>query len=410
MQEAHPTKGITVFETAKPHFTARLDRIRAAGFTKTERVLNTPQQPAVRLGGSGDRLLNFCSNNYLGLANHPALIEAAHNALIEWGYGTASVRFICGTQSIHRELECRLSSFLGTEDTILYSSCFDANAGLFATLLDAEDVVISDELNHASIIEGIRLCKAWRYRFRHDDMADLAEKLHEAADAQIRLIVTDGVFSMDGDVANLREICNLAETCGALVMVDDSHATGFIGAKGLGTHEYRDVMGRVDILTGTLGKALGGACGGYASGRKEIIELLRQRSRPYLFSNSIPPAVAAAALRALDLLTESSELRDRLLANTRFFRDSMVARGFDIPPGPHPIVPLILGDAAVASTTAERLREKGVYVVPFSYPVVPKGKARIRVQISAAHEREDLDSAVEAFVKTRDELRSSTAA
>jgi glycine C-acetyltransferase len=349
-------------------------------------------------------VLVLCANNYLGLAQHPELAEAARQALARWGYGLSSVRFICGTQSIHKELEAKLSEFLGTEDTILYSSCFDANGGLFETLLDAEDAVISDELNHASIIDGIRLCKARRLRYRNNDMADLAAKLAEASSARFKLIATDGVFSMDGSLANLPAICDLAEKHGALVMVDDSHAVGFVGRRGRGTHEHHGVMGRVDIITGTLGKALGGASGGYTTGRKEVIELLRQRSRPYLFSNSVAPPIVAASLKAIDLLSRSTDLRDRLEGNTRFFRDGMTSRGFDILPGEHPIVPIMLGDAARAARFADAMLAKGVYVVGFSYPVVPEGKARIRVQISAAHSREDLAFALDAFAEVKASL------
>jgi glycine C-acetyltransferase len=390
-----------VFEQVKAHYEAKLREIDAAGLTKFERVLETPQGMRVRVPGSHDGVLNLCANNYLGLANHPAVVEAARKALAEWGYGLSSVRFICGTQAIHKQLEARLSEFLGTEDTILYSSCFDANGGLFETLLDAEDAVISDELNHASIIDGIRLAKARRYRYRNGDMGDLEEKLRETSDARIRLISTDGVFSMDGYLAKLPEICDLAEKYEALVMVDDSHAVGFMGANGRGTHEYLNVMGRIDILTGTLGKAMGGASGGYTSGRREIVQLLRQRSRPYLFSNSVPPAVVGASLKVLDLLTGSGELRERLRANTAYFRRAMTGQGFQIPPGEHPIVPIILGDAPLAVRMAERLLEKGVYVIAFSYPVVPHGKARIRAQMSAAHTREDLEFAVRMFAEVK---------
>jgi glycine C-acetyltransferase len=390
-----------VFEQVKAHYEARLREIEAAGLTKSERVLETPQQTRVRVPGSSGGVLNLCANNYLGLANHPDVIEAAREALSEWGYGLASVRFICGTQAIHKQLEARLSEFLGTEDTILYSSCFDANGGLFETLLDAEDAIVSDELNHASIIDGIRLSKARRYRYRNGDMGDLEEKLCEASDARIRLISTDGVFSMDGYLAKLPEICDLAEKYQALVMVDDSHAVGFMGAHGRGTHEHLNVMGRVDILTGTLGKALGGASGGYTSGRREIVQLLRQRSRPYLFSNSVPPAVVGASLKVLDLLSGSADLRERLRSNTAYFRRAMTGQGFQVPPGEHPIVPILLGEAPLAVRLAERLLEKGVYVIAFSYPVVPQGKARIRAQMSAAHTREELEFAVRMFVEVR---------
>jgi glycine C-acetyltransferase len=364
----------------------QLDETRAAGLFKQERVLTTPQSAHVSVPGR-EGVLNLCANNYLGLSNDPGIVAAAREALERWGYGLSSVRFICGTQQIHKELERKLSEFLGTDDTILYSSCFDANGGLFETLLGEEDAVISDELNHASIIDGIRLCKAQRYRYRNNDMADLEAKLREARGQ--KLIATDGVFSMDGIIANLPGICDLAEKYDALVMVDDSHAVGFMGEHGRGTHEHHRVMGRVDILTGTLGKALGGASGGYTSGRAEIIELLRQRSRPYLFSNSVAPVIVATSIAVLDRLASSTELRDRLMENTRYFRAAMNI------PGEHPIVPVMIGDAARAVEMANRLLEEGVYVIAFSYPVVPKGKARIRVQISAAHTKADLDFAVE---------------
>ena len=390
-----------------PQYLAKqLDDIRAAGTYKQERVLSTPQGTFVRVA-DGRPVLNLCANNYLGLAQHPAVHEAAHRGLDEWGYGLASVRFICGTQGIHKQLEKRLSDFLGTDDTILYSSCFDANGGLFETLLGAEDAVISDELNHASIIDGVRLCKAVRYRYKNNDMADLEARLIEAANAKARfkLIATDGVFSMDGTIANLQAICELADKYQALVMVDDSHAVGFTGPTGRGTHEHHGVMERIDILTGTLGKALGGASGGYTSGRKEIIEYLRQRSRPYLFSNTIPPVVAAGSVAALELLTESTELRDKLATNTQFFRSEMMQRGFNIPAGTHPITPVMLGDAALAAkVAAEAMLAKGVYVIGFSYPVVPLGKARIRTQVSAAHSHEDLEFAVKCFTEVKGEL------
>jgi len=372
------------------------EAIRAAGLYKHERILSTPQDAHVRVQG-GEPVLNLCANNYLGLAEHPEILRAAHEGLDRWGYGMASVRFICGTQSIHRDLEQRLSRFLGTEETILYSSCFDANGGLFETLLTAEDAVISDELNHASIIDGIRLCKAARYRYRNNDLADLEAQLKQAAGARFRLIATDGVFSMDGHIANLPGICDLADKYQALVMVDDSHAVGFLGKHGRGTHEYHQVIKRIDILTGTLGKALGGASGGYTSGRREIIERLRQRSRPYLFSNSLAPPIVAGTLRALELLEESTQLRDRLETNTRFFRSEMSRLGFQIVPGEHPIVPIMLGDASLAAKFADAMLEKGVYVIGFSYPVVPQGKARIRTQISAAHTIDDLRFAVDCF-------------
>ncbi len=387
----------------KDHISDQLAAIRAAGTYKRERVILTPQGTTIRVA-DGKPVLNLCANNYLGLAQHPEVRAAAHAALDQWGYGCASVRFICGTQGVHRQLEQRLAEFLGTEDTILYGSCFDANGGLFETLIGPEDAVISDELNHASIIDGIRLCKAQRLRYRNNDMADLAAKLAEAKGVRFKLIATDGVFSMDGYLANLAAICDLADRHGALVMVDDSHAVGFMGRTGRGTHEHCGVMGRVDILTGTLGKALGGASGGYTSGRKEIIELLRQRSRPYLFSNTLAPAIAGASLKVLDLLTASSELRDKLEANTKFFRAEMGKLGFNILSGTHPICPVVLGDAALATKFADAMLAHGVYVIGFSYPVVPQGKARIRTQISAAHTREDLEKAVQAFAVVKREL------
>jgi len=385
------------------HLAEQLNDIRQAGLHKSERVITTPQDAHIRVG-DGQSVLNMCANNYLGLAEHPEVKAAAQRALDQWGYGLASVRFICGTQAVHKQLEQKIADFLGTEDTILYSSCFDANGGLFETLLAKEDAIISDELNHASIIDGVRLCKAARFRYKNNDMGDLEANLKEAQSARFRLIATDGVFSMDGYVANLSGICELADRYDALVMVDDSHAVGFMGRRGRGTHEYQDVMDRVDILTGTLGKALGGASGGYTSGRKEIIQLLRQRSRPYLFSNSVAPPIVAASIKAIELLSQSTELRDRLESNTRFFREGMAELGFDILPGEHPIVPIMLGDAALATRMADAMLEKGVYVIGFSYPVVPKGKARIRTQISAAHSREDLEFAIKAFCDVKQEL------
>jgi glycine C-acetyltransferase len=387
----------------KNHISQQLSDIRAAGTYKTERVITTPQGVTIRVA-DGKPVLNLCANNYLGLAHHPAVAAAADAALERWGYGLSSVRFICGTQGVHKQLEAKLTEFLGTEDTILYSSCFDANGGLFETLLGPGDAIISDELNHASIIDGVRLCKAQRFRYSNNNMADLEAKLAEAAGARFKMVATDGVFSMDGYVANLPAICALAEKHGALVMVDDSHAVGFMGKTGRGTHEYHRVMGRMDILTGTLGKALGGASGGYTSGRKEIIELLRQRSRPYLFSNTLAPPIAGASLKVLDMLTESSALRDKLEANTKFFREEMTTRGFQILPGTHPIVPIMVGDAALAAKFADAMLAKEVYVISFSYPVVPKGKARIRTQISAAHSREDLEFALRAFTEVKAEL------
>jgi len=376
-----------------------LAEIREAGLYKGERVIRGPQRAAVSVAGG--EVLNFCANNYLGLADHPALVAAAHEALDRWGFGMASVRFICGTQEPHKQLEAKLSEFLGTEDTILYSSCFDANGGLFETLLGEQDAIISDELNHASIIDGVRLCKAERFRYRNRDMADLEKQLQAAAGARYRMIATDGVFSMDGYLAPLDEICDLADRYDALVMVDDSHAVGFTGPTGRGTPELFGVTDRVDVLTGTLGKALGGASGGYSSGRAEIVEMLRQRSRPYLFSNSLAPSITAAALAALELLGSSGELLTRLRANTELFRRRMTEEGFDLLPGGHPIIPVMVGDAAKAGRIADLLLEQGVYVVGFSYPVVPHGKARIRTQMSAAHSIEDIHRAVDAFVKAR---------
>ena len=380
-----------------------IDDIRAAGLYKSERIIDSPQSAHVEVGREAP-VLNLCSNNYLGLANHPEVISAAHEALDEWGYGLASVRFICGTQTIHKQLEEKLTTFLGTEDTILYTSCFDANGGLFETLLSPDDAVISDELNHASIIDGVRLCKASRFRYKNNDMEDLEAQLLAAKDARRKLIVTDGVFSMDGSLANLSAICDLADEHEALVMVDDSHAVGFMGKHGRGTHEHLGVMGRVDILTGTLGKALGGASGGYTSGRAEIIEYLRQRSRPYLFSNTVAPSIVAGSIKAIELFTESTELRDRIAANTQFFREEISGSGFEILPGEHPITPIMLGDAVLANKVADAMLEKGVYVVSFSYPVVPQGKARIRTQVSAAHTKEDLTFAIEKFSEVRSDL------
>jgi len=377
--------------------------IRSQGLYKTERIITSPQGARINILG-GRSVLNMCANNYLGLANHPALISAAKEALDSHGFGMASVRFICGTQDIHKDLEGSLTKFLQTEDTILYPSAFDANGGLFETLLGEEDAVISDELNHASIIDGIRLCKAQRFRYRHNDMADLEAKLKEAKKARVRLIATDGCFSMDGTIADLGVICELAEKHGALTMMDDAHATGFLGKTGRGTHEYRGVMGRIDIITGTLGKALGGASGGFTSGRKRIVELLRQRSRPYLFSNTVAPPIAAASIKALELLTGSTELRDKLEENTKFFRAAVTEHGLTIKSGVHPIVPIMLGDAALSQKFAARMLEKGVYVIGFFYPVVPHGTARVRTQVSAAHSREDLEFAVKAFAETNREL------
>jgi glycine C-acetyltransferase len=389
-----------MFQSMRSHLVGQLEEIRAAGLEKQERILMGPQGSVVTVL---DRdVLNLCANNYLGLADHPAIVMAAKEALDRWGYGMASVRFICGTQEVHKELESALTDFLGTEDTILYSSCFDANGGIFEALLDERDVVISDALNHASIIDGIRLCKARRLRYANRDMEELEKQLKDSAGTRFRMVVTDGVFSMDGYLAPLKEICELAERHDALVMVDDSHAVGFIGPNGRGTHEHHGVMGRIDAISGTLGKALGGASGGYVSGRKEIVAMLRQRSRPYLFSNSVPPPIVAASLTVLGLIRSAGELRQRLGENTTFFRKQMTEAGFDILAGDHPIVPVMVGDAALAARMAQVMLEKGVYVVAFSYPVVPQGKARIRTQVSAAHSKADLERAVKAFVETRE--------
>ncbi len=383
--------------------TATINEIREAGTYKAERVISTPQGASIRVGEQPP-VLNMCANNYLGLAQHPEVIQAAHDALDTWGYGLSSVRFICGTQSIHTELESKITDFLETEDTILYTSCFDANGGLFETLLGAEDAVISDELNHASIIDGVRLCKAARYRYANSDMADLEKQLQAASNARYRLIATDGTFSMDGYIANLPAICELADKYNALVMVDDSHSVGFMGTRGRGTHEFHDVMDRIDILTGTLGKALGGASGGYTSGRREIIELLRQRSRPYLFSNSVAPPIVGASIKAIDMLSKSTVLRDKLEANTKMFRAGMVAAGFDILEGEHPIVPIMLGGAALATRFADAMLSEGIYVIGFSYPVVPDGAARIRTQISASHSTADIEFAINAFSRVKSML------
>ncbi|MFE0629502.1 glycine C-acetyltransferase [Streptomyces sp. NPDC058864] len=395
-----------MFDSVRDDLRGTLDEIREAGLFKPERVIGSPQSASVSVTGGGvpGDVLNFCANNYLGLADHPEVTAAAKDALDRWGYGMASVRFICGTQEVHKELEARLSAFLGTEDTILYSSCFDANGGVFETLLDENDAVISDALNHASIIDGIRLSKARRLRYANRDMAELEARLKEASDARRRLIVTDGVFSMDGYIAPLDEICDLADRYDAMVMVDDSHAVGFTGPGGRGTHALHGVMDRVDIITGTLGKALGGASGGYVAARAEIVALLRQRSRPYLFSNSLAPVIAAASLKVLDLIEDSEDLRTRLAENTALFRSRMTEAGFEILPGEHPIAPVMIGDAAVAGRMAELLLERGVYVIGFSYPVVPHGKARIRVQLSAAHSTADVEKAVDAFIAARDAL------
>ncbi len=384
--------------------THTLDEIRSQGLYKTERVITSAQDAHIEVSG-GQKVLNFCANNYLGLADHPALIAAAKTALDTHGLGMASVRFICGTQDLHKELEAALTKFLGTEDTILYPSAFDANGGLFETILGPEDAIISDELNHASIIDGIRLCKAQRSRYQHNDMADLEATLKEASGARTRMIATDGCFSMDGTIADLATIVQLAEKYDAITMIDDAHASGFLGKTGRGTHEFRGVMGKIDIITGTLGKALGGASGGFTSARTKIVELLRQRSRPYLFSNSVAPPIVAASLKALELLSASTELRDKLEENTKYFRAALTERGLTIRPGSHPIVPIMLGDAAKSQKFAARMLEKGVYVIGFFYPVVPHGTARVRTQVSAAHSREDLEFAVKAFAETNDELR-----
>jgi glycine C-acetyltransferase len=379
-----------------------IQSIHEAGLYKTERIIMTPQGAEIKVK-DGKGVLNFCANNYLGLSSHPKVIEAAHKTLDEWGYGMSSVRFICGTQDIHKILEKKISDFLQTEDTILFAACFDANGGVFEPLLGKEDAIITDQLNHASIIDGIRLCKAQRYIYKHGDMADLEERLKETQSLRFRLIATDGVFSMDGDIAKLDEICALAEKYNTMVMIDDAHSTGFLGKTGRGTPEYRGVMGRVDIITGTLGKALGGASGGFISGKKELIELYRQRSRPYLFSNTLAPAVVGASIAVFDLLSETTDLRDKLEANTKYFREKMTEAGFDITPGEHPIVPIMLGkfenDAKLSQDMARDLLDEGIYVIGFYYPVVPKGQSRIRVQLSAAHERHHLDRAIEAFTK-----------
>jgi glycine C-acetyltransferase len=393
-----------VYGALREDLAARLEQVREAGTYKSELVMTSAQGAHVEVDGR--KLLNLCGNNYLGLASHPAIVEAAHEALDRWGYGMASVRFICGTQALHRTLEERLAAFLGTEDTILFGSCFDANGGLFEALLDEQDAVISDQLNHASIIDGIRLCKARRLRYANGDMDELAARLDEAADARYRLIATDGVFSMDGYLARLDRICELAEAHDALVMVDDSHAVGVVGPGGRGSHEHHDVVERIDILTGTLGKAVGGASGGYVAGRREIVELLRQRARPYLFSNSLAPPVVGASLRALELIESSHELRERLRANSAHFRTAMTRAGFELLPGEHPIVPVMVGDELEAARLSRKLVELGVYAVSFSYPVVPRGAARIRTQMSAAHSLADLDFAVERFTAAREALAS----
>ncbi|HCU98212.1 MAG TPA: glycine C-acetyltransferase [Chloroflexi bacterium] len=385
-----------MFNNLRNHILQELENINDSGLYKDERIINSPQHSKILVQGNKE-IINLCSNNYLGLANHPAIIASAHKSLDLWGYGMSSVRFICGTQSIHKSLENATSAFLGTEDTILYTSCFDANTGLYETLLGPEDAIISDDLNHASIIDGIKLCKAKKYRFRNNDMNDLEKQLKACKAARFRMIATDGVFSMDGTIANLKTICDLADKYQAIVMVDDSHAVGVLGQSGRGTHEYHEVIERIDIITGTYGKALGGASGGYTSGRKEIISLLRQRSRPYLFSNTLSPSIVGASLKSLEILSESTELRDKLESNTSYFRKGISGIGFEIPYGEHPILPIMIGDALSAHNMAKRLLELGVYVIGFSYPVVPKNKARIRVQISAAHTQNDLDCALKAF-------------
>jgi glycine C-acetyltransferase len=382
-----------------------LSQIESEGLLKKERIITSPQRANIEVKG-GQKVLNMCANNYLGLADNPEIINAAKESFEHWGYGLSSVRFICGTQDVHKQLEQKITEFLGTEDTILYTSCFDANGGLFETLLGEEDAIVSDELNHASIIDGIRLCKAQRYRYKNNDMNDLEEKLKEAKANNVRhiLIATDGVFSMDGYIANLKGICDLADKYSTMVMVDDSHAVGFMGKHGKGTHEHNDVLGRIDIITGTLGKALGGASGGYTSGRKELIDLLRQRSRPYLFSNTVAPSIVAASIKVLDMLSSTTSLRDRLEENTKYFREKISKAGFEIKQGVHPIVPIMFGDAALSQKFAAKMLEKGVYVIGFFFPVVPKGTARIRVQISAAHTKADLDFAVEKFIEVKKEL------
>jgi len=387
----------------KKHYQKIIDSIKEEGLFKNERVIGSPQRAHIK--AVNKEVLNMCANNYLGLADNKEIIEAARKSYEAWGYGLSSVRFICGTQEIHKELEKKIAEFLGTEDSILYTSCFDANGGLFETILSEEDAIISDELNHASIIDGIRLCKAQRFRYKNNDMNDLETKLKEASSTRIKLISTDGVFSMDGFIANLKEICNLADKYGAMIMVDDSHAVGFMGKQGRGTHEYNDVMGRIDIITGTLGKALGGASGGYTSGRKEIIDLLRQRSRPYLFSNTVAPSIVAGSIKVLEMLSSTTHLRDKLEGNTKYFRENIKKAGLSIKDGVHPIVPIMLGDAVLAQKVAARMLEKGVYVIGFFYPVVPKGTARIRVQISAAHSRDDLDFAIKTFKEVKEEFR-----
>lgn len=395
-----------MYDKIKPVLEQTIAEIKEAGLYKKERVIITPQGADIKTS-DGKKVINFCANNYLGLSSHPKVIEAAKKAIDTHGYGMSSVRFICGTQDIHKELEQKISEFLGTEDTILYAAAFDANGGIFEPLLGPDDAIISDALNHASIIDGVRLCKAKRFRYANNDMTDLEKQLQEAEDANAiqKIIVTDGVFSMDGNIAQLDKICDLADKYGALVMSDECHSTGFMGKTGRGVHEYRNVMGRVDVITGTLGKALGGASGGFTSGKKEIIELLRQRSRPYLFSNTVAPSIVGASLTVLDMLSETTDLRDKLMENTKYFREKMTAAGFDIKPGIHPITPIMLYDALLSQQFAEKLLEKGIYVIGFYFPVVPKDQARIRVQISAGHERHHLDKAIKAFTEVGKELR-----
>lgn len=392
-----------MYTSLKDDLQKELQQIKKDGLYKDERVITTPQGAVIRTT-QGKEVVNFCANNYLGLSSHPRVIKAAKKTIDEYGYGMSSVRFICGTQTIHKELEAKIAEFLGTEDAILYAAAFDANGGVFEPLFGKEDAIISDQLNHASIIDGVRLCKAQRFVYKHNDMNDLEEKLKEASDARTKVIATDGVFSMDGTIAQLDKICDLAEKCDALVMSDEAHATGFVGKTGRGVHEYRDVMGRIDIITGTLGKALGGASGGFTASHKEVVDMLRQRSRPYLFSNTLAPAITGASIEVLNLLSETTELRDKLESNTTYFREQMAEAGFDIKPGTHPIVPVMLYEAKLAQNFAEKLLKKGIYVIGFFYPVVPKGEARIRVQLSAAHEKEHLDKAVRAFREIGKEL------
>jgi len=393
-----------MYKTLKPVLEKELEDIKAAGLYKKERVIVTPQGADIKVS-DGKEVINFCANNYLGLSSHPKVTQAAKDAIDSHGFGMSSVRFICGTQDIHKTLERKLSEFLGTEDTILYAAAFDANGGVFEPLFDAQDAIISDELNHASIIDGVRLCKAQRYRYKHDDMADLEKQLQETQGLRHRIIVTDGAFSMDGTIAQLDKICDLADQYNALVMIDECHCSGFMGKTGRGTHEHHNVMGRVDIITGTLGKALGGASGGFTAGPKEVIDILRQRSRPYLFSNTLAPSIVGASIAVLDMLTETTELRDKLESNTQYFREKMTEAGFDIKPGVHPIVPVMLYDAQLSQDFAAKMLEEGIYVIGFYYPVVPKGKARIRVQMSAAHDRHHLDKAIAAFIKVGKELK-----